>query len=357
MRKKIYILHQTGAPRHFESLFYMNKKNRKYNDVVQVEFNIIRKLGKGLLTFKLGYIKKAVMNLFYLVNFLFTKNKTIIVGIAPYDIFIIYMLILKKKHKLIYYSSWPYWNLTKYPKRIFFKSQVHMWQVFLKDIKVVAVTDKVKKGLSQYTSNITVIPHCINPSIFNGNTANKINSSLRFLFVGRITESKGINIIIDIIENDRNSKYNEWWFVGEGNLSNKIRLICDRRKNCKYFGKISEQNKLAQIYKQCDVLLLPSIPQKNWEELFGIVLIEAMACKVVPISSSGVGPSTIIRNQVDGLLLKSVDSISLKKAIISIVSDPKKLEFMQHNAYQRVMSNYSINITSQLWAKVLQHDI
>ncbi len=353
MSQKIYILHQYGAPRHFESLFLMNKK---YNDeqIVSIEFSFLRQLVKGVIKANPQLIKKSMFNFLYLINFLFSSNKRIIVGAAPFDIFIVYLLFLKNKHQVIYYSSWPHWDMKNYPKPIYFKWQVKAWEKFLTNIKAVGVTSKVKEGLSQYTKDVTVIPHCINFKIFN-NLERSNENKIRILYVGRIVEEKGIKQIIDVINSDYFVDQEiEWWFVGEGNLSDEIKQLEKNQSNIKYFGKISSQSELAAIYKQSNILLLPSIPSKKWEELFGIVLIEAMACGVVPISTSNVGPQTIISHLHDGFLYDYTDTEMLKKYIESLLYDNKKLELLSSNAVKTVLERYTDEINAETWNRVLK---
>ena len=51
-------------------------------------------------------------------------------------------------------------------------------------------------------------------------------------------------------------------------------------------------------------MLQPSRRTSDWEELFGIALVEAMACGCVPVASDHVGPSAILSGTplADGLL-------------------------------------------------------
>ncbi|MCI1857420.1 MAG: glycosyltransferase family 4 protein [Sporolactobacillus sp.] len=350
-KKKLYILHQNGAPRHFESVFFLNNELNSYNEIVQVEFSIFRQLIKGLLKLNWKKIKKTFINIGYLLYFLFTKNKDIIIGAAPYDIFIVYMLIIKKKHNIIYYTSWPYWDLSRYPERIYFNFQVKMWEKFLDGTKVVAVTESVKRGLHKYSDKIKVIPHCVNPLIFKNNNKEKHNG-FRVLFVGRLIELKGIQIIVDLINKDKSSLF-QWWFVGNGELSNEIKRLSEKKDNVKYFGKITDQSKLCKIYNQCDVLLLLSIPSFKWEELFGIVIIEAMICGVVPIASNCIGPLSIIDNDVNGFIVSSNYKNKVQAILINLLNDKNKLMEMKINAIKDAQEKYSIQVTSKKWAEVL----
>ncbi|RUS45286.1 glycosyltransferase family 4 protein [Cohnella sp. AR92] len=354
MKSKLYILHESGAPRHFEALFFLNKNDVHYDEIISSEFSVTKQLIKSFLKQRPRLFFRALRNLRIILYFLFTRDKEIIIGAAPYDWFIYYLCIIKRRHKVIYYSSWPYWDFSKYPKKIFFRSQKKKWEQFLKDIRVVAVTEHVKKGLQQYTRHITVIPHCINEQIFKPST-HKSNESLRILYVGRLVEEKGLNILFNLIGKFKGRSDIEWWFVGDGPLRNQVESLSSDYSTVRYLGHTSKQNELAVIYNQCHVLVLPSLQSKTWEELFGIVLIEAMACGTVPISTDSIGPKSIIKSAEDGFIISSNDiERMLGKCIESCANDRKLLSNMSMNAVNSVKRKYTISETAKLWKNVLK---
>src|SRR5690606_28545331 len=74
--------------------------------------------------------------------------------------------------------------------------------------------------------------------------------------------------------------------------------------NITYLGYISDKDTLAATFNTSDYILLNSYRTKYWEELFGMVLIEAMACGVVPVATNHTGPMEVITDKVDGFLIK-----------------------------------------------------
>jgi glycosyltransferase involved in cell wall biosynthesis len=351
LKEKLYILHESGAPRHFESLLYLNKKKNIFSSIEMLEFSVFKQLARGILGKNLKLVKKAFYNTLYLIYFLLTRNKTIILGAAPYDIFIFYLIILKKRHKVIYYSSWPYWEQTSYPKKIYNSKQFKLWEKFLSNIKAVGVTPPVKAGLEKYTKDVTVIPHCVDTNVFYGNKHSE-NQQFRVLYVGRIIPEKGINELIDIIQQLPNEI--EFWFVGDGPLKDQVLKLQSNKNNVKYLGQIKKQTELADIYRKCTTLVLPSKSVFKWEELFGIVLIEAMSCGVVPISSKCVGPKTIISNEFDGFLVDEASKSQIMEKIELLKNNLDKRNKMSTSAIQKVKDKYDIDKTALLWEKVLQ---
>jgi len=75
-------------------------------------------------------------------------------------------------------------------------------------------------------------------------------------------------------------------------------------------------NKVGNILRHHDILLLPSMKGQFWEETVGIVVIEAMACGVIPICSNHAGPKELIDHCVNGFLFSEDDYVRKSLAII-----------------------------------------
>lgn len=361
MNKKLYILHEFGAPRHFDSLIYMNKEYRIYDEIISIEFSVFKMMYKAIKNKNIRNVKRTFRNVMFLFFLSFTRNKDVIIGAAPYHISIYFLLLIKFNHNVIYYSSWPYWDLSRYPRKIYLKNQLKAWRIFLSNINAVAVTEEVKKGLMQYTSNITVIPHCISPEFFNiTDRLKREENKLNILYVGRLIPEKGIHIILELA--NRYKVYNgmqiNWNIIGDGELRDIVLKHSFENSNIKYFGQLSNQNELAKMYKKNDIFLLPSQTNNpKWEELFGIVLIEAMACGCVPIASRSVGPSMIISHNIDGILVEPVDdSEAYFKGLKKLILNPELIDLFSERSLQKTKSIYTDGINAELWLKVINRE-
>jgi glycosyltransferase involved in cell wall biosynthesis len=353
MKNNIYIIHENGAPRHFEALYYLNDKEGLYDNIVSLEFTFVRQFVKGIVRRDMSVVKRAVRNAFLLLYLLFAKNKRVIIGAAPYDMFIFLLYWLKFRHKLVYYSSWPYWDFSFYPKKLRLGLQKRLWEKFLTNIQAVGVTKPVVEGLSQYTQRSAVIPHCINEKIFYYDPG-RAEDKFVVVYVGRLIPEKGIGIITDLIHHLKDETNLEWWFVGDGPLKQDIQELASGSDRVKYFGQIKNPKELAKIYNQSNILLLPSLKNKNWEELFGIVLIEAMACGAVPVTTESIGPKTIISHGHDGFLVNEEGMFEqIESMIMKLKRDKRLFEQMSMAAIDNVTRHYTITKTSLIRKKVL----
>jgi glycosyltransferase involved in cell wall biosynthesis len=103
----------------------------------------------------------------------------------------------------------------------------------------------------------------------------------------------------------------------------------------------------VEYYQKSNVLVLPSL-----SESFGMVLLEAMACKKPVIGSNVGGIPYVIDNDQNGLLVPPKDPQALADAIIKILTNPQLAKKMGEEGYEKVMKNFTwekqINTTKEL---------
>jgi glycosyltransferase involved in cell wall biosynthesis len=90
---------------------------------------------------------------------------------------------------------------------------------------------------------------------------------------------------------------------------------------------------------QLDVLVLPSRTYPNWQEQFGRVLVEAMACEVVVVGSD----SGEIPNVIDsaGLLFPEDDVEALHENLLRLLRDEELREKLRQAGRQHVLAHYT----------------
>ena len=156
--------------------------------------------------------------------------------------------------------------------------------------------------------------------------------------------------MLKVVENLDSTKY-EFTIVGDGNYRTKIDYIF-RRNNVHYLGWVQNKKTLSKIYQEHDVLLNPSIKYKDWEELFGIVNIEAMASGLVVIASKHVGPKEIIEHEVNGYLVEENNHKIIVKILKKLYGNRELLESISTKAI-KMANNFSLQNISKQWSNVL----
>lgn len=140
----------------------------------------------------------------------------------------------------------------------------------------------------------------------------------QFLFVGRLVEEKGVNVLLEAF-----STLNCTLIIaGEGPLLDKVDRASQLNKNILYVGKINRLE-MEKLMRESEALIFPSI----WYEPFGLVMIEAFAVGCAVIASDIGAAAEIVTHGLDGLHFKSGNASDLKQQIkywLSISEDSKK---------------------------------
>jgi glycosyltransferase involved in cell wall biosynthesis len=109
------------------------------------------------------------------------------------------------------------------------------------------------------------------------------------------------------------------------------------------------QDDTAAFFDSIDVFCLPSL-----HEPFGIVLLEAMAQALPVIAADSEGPSEILHDGIDGMLVAKSDPAALAAAVERMLGDPNGARAMGLKAHATVRRNYSLSLLSTRLDEVLR---
>ena len=147
------------------------------------------------------------------------------------------------------------------------------------------------------------------------------------LFVGRLILEKGVRELIVAFASVLRSLPSQLssrcilLIAGEGPLNAFITALAAHHGiegRVRIIGGM-EYGRLHELHRLADLFVLPSVPSPSWEEQFGMVLIEAMACGKPVISTiSGAIPEVV--GDV-GILVPAMDAAALADAMGRLLSD------------------------------------
>jgi len=181
-----------------------------------------------------------------------------------------------------------------------------------------------------------VIPNGIDLEEFNPKVPKLkkfLDSKINILFVGRIEERKGLIYLLKAF------KILAKKFSPPLNFSGGLRLIIvgegELKKDCEnyvkennlkevYFEGAKMGQELVSYYNSCDIFCAPAI----FGESFGLVLLEAMACKKPVIAFANQGYQDFLNGKKGGILAKNRDFRDLAKKIEILIKNPKLREEM-----------------------------
>ncbi|MGI4751480.1 MAG: glycosyltransferase family 4 protein [Janthinobacterium lividum] len=234
-----------------------------------------------------------------------------------------------RKPSVIALNTW----ISRINGKIGFQDQIKL--LWLKRAsKVIAVSDAIRKRCWP-TAIVIANPYRSNEFRIIPN----IEKTKEFVFLGRLVSDKGADHAVKalkqliMIKPELNHCEHKvtLTIIGSGpEKQNLYKLIQDLQMESyvKLVGSLSGES-LVVCLNQHRYLLVPSL----WEEPFGNVVLEAMACGCLPIVSDGGGLPTAIGKA--GLKFRRGDLGSLVNTIVEIMNDPKlehqlKLESIPH---------------------------
>ncbi len=204
--------------------------------------------------------------------------------------------------------------------------------------KIISVGKALIKNLPEkYKKKTVVIPNGVDSKTFKPLKNIKQKKNV-VLFVGRFIDIKGIKEIMNVAK--QLPKY-EFWFAGQGELSNLINL-----SNTKNLG-FQTTEELVELYNKATICIFPS-----WHEPFGLVGLEAMSCSRSVIATS-LGFSEYIENKKDGIIIPAKNETALKNAIVDLMKNSKKRKILEKNARKKALE-YSWDKIAKKYLKVFE---
>ncbi len=178
---------------------------------------------------------------------------------------------------------------------------------------------QIDKYKSLGAKRIEVVPNGVDLNLFK-NTKKKRNAE-EILFVGRLSENKGIDILVKAFDKlKKEFPHAKLRIAGKdwGYKKELDALIKELNIKCIDFTGEIEQKDLIELYNTCGIFVLPSR-----YEGFGIVQLEAMACGAPVIATRAKGASAVIENGRNGILVEPDNADELYNATKKILTDDK----------------------------------
>ena len=172
--------------------------------------------------------------------------------------------------------------------------------------------------LSPYNNNVFVIPGGVDTSAFSHqSSAISLNGKVKKIFVsGRLREvRKGLDVLLRAAAKLR-EKRDDF----------KIFATIDRPFSEDYIVPMGwlDHQKIVKVYQDMDICVIPSL----WEEPFGMVATEAMACGKPVVASKAGGLRDSVEDGVTGFHFPPGDSDTLAEKIDILLDDPSLREKM-----------------------------
>lgn len=165
------------------------------------------------------------------------------------------------------------------------------------------------------------------------------------LFVGRLTWSKGVFDLLYALklltlDRDLRSRCLKLLLVGDGEESQALASLVERlglREQVRMVTRIPYPE-MPKIHNLADIFVLPSISTPKWQEQFGAVLAESMACaKPVVGAGSGAIPEVVGDG---GLIAQANDYTSIAARLKELILDESLRKRLGERGRERAVAEY-----------------
>ena len=332
MKGKIFILHAFGAPEHYIALEALARRE-----------------GLTLVYRQLNF-RDRIRDPWFLLTLPFRRPCKIVLGVAPYDNRLPWLLLLLRHHAVYYHTSYVCWDGSKFRHKAKNERVIAAWRKFTGSFArhIFAVSEATRRELVANgwatEDRISTVGHSYT---FKVEPRPRVKDS-SFVYAGRLVEFKGIRELLDIFSSRPEATLT---IAGSGPLEGEVREYAAKNPNIIYKGYIRGFENMIPLYRQASFLVLNSKKTATWEELFGMTLFEGMACGCVPLASDHIGPREIITDGKDGIL---VPEGGISSAIdLAIAMTDTQYQPLRSAAISRG-SSFHCSIVASRWSKVLE---
>lgn len=199
-----------------------------------------------------------------------------------------------------------------------------------------SLTNKMKDTFPK--KEVIHLPNFIEFSDSKNSHNEEINPK-QFLFVGRVSKEKGVDVAIkaiDILVKKYGKKDVIFKIVGDGpemsNLKQMVKKL-NLTKNVVFVGRVNN-SEIDKYYHESLAVVMPSV----WLENNPMVALEAMKNKKPIIASDVGGYPDLVENDVNGFLFKMGDFEMLSKQLLSIFDKKDKSVKMSEEGFKKLES-------------------
>ncbi len=247
--------------------------------------------------------------------------------------------------------------VTVYPKnslKWLIQHQVNLW---LCD-QVVAVSGFIAKQLDEHGfpperinliyNGVDMGRYAVSPDTSLLREKYGLNQEYIIVVVARLEEIKGHKYLLTALSTLDLNEFNiKLLIVGDGSQKESLQTLVKElnlEKIALFTGSVNDVRPFLDL---ADVLVLPSL-----QEALGLVLLEAMAVSRPCVATRVGGIPEVIRDGVNGILVKAKDSVGLASAIVTLYQDRELGIIMGQKGQQLAKDHFSLPLMVEQMTKL-----
>lgn len=207
-------------------------------------------------------------------------------------------------------------KLARKDKELLFADRIYVASNFTKQSILEDFPCKLK-------ADIIVIPYGFPQVNKNRKYTNVENRKLKFLYVGRLSQSKGLSYLFESVKPFKDEI--ELTIVGSGDINN-CKPLQEEIIKYKYISYLTH-DKVLELMAESDVFIFPSL-----FEGFGMVITEAMSQGTPVLTTTRTCGADFINDGKNGWLVEAGNTEQLKQKIQIIIENKNRLPEISKNA-------------------------
>jgi glycosyltransferase involved in cell wall biosynthesis len=209
--------------------------------------------------------------------------------------------------------------------------------------RYIALTEFARNKFLNSSLNVSPEKLVVKPNFTPDYGAGGGNRSDYFLFIGRLTEEKGIPVLLETFRKT-SAKIK---ILGDGPLKEDILNLCSERSNVEYLG-FKSKSEIVQLLQNARALVFPS----TWYEGMPMTIIESFSTATPVIASDLGGPAEMIVHRENGLKFSPGSSLSLLEQLRIISEDQDLWQLLSKNARNSYLQKYTQKRNLELLIKI-----
>jgi len=207
--------------------------------------------------------------------------------------------------------------------------------------RIITVSDALKAHVLEFEPKVDAVVRTIHNGVELSDFpfVRKASNARRLLWVGRMTEEKGVDYLIHAMKKVVSSYPDaSLRLVGDGPLRSDLETLTnelDLRERVEFAGE-SPHSELSEMYAWCDLVVMPSL-----SEGLPTVLPEAMATGRPVVASRVGGIPELLKHGETGYLVSPERVDELAGSIIELLGKPDLMEKMGAASHELVESTHS----------------
>jgi starch synthase len=228
--------------------------------------------------------------------------------------------------------------------------------------RVIAVSAEMKEDILRYyqiaPEKVVIIHNGIDlrqyhPVVERSYLEQKGISGPYLLFVGRISRQKGILQLLGAMERLRGNGLKLVLCASAPDtpeLEREVRQKVAANPEVLWINEMVAKENVIQLYSHAEIFVCPSV-----YEPFGIINLEAMACKAPVIASRVGGIKEVVADGETGILVEPDRPDQLAEAIRKLVEDRQSIAKFKEAGRRRVEQSFGWEVIAQKTVKLYQN--